>query len=75
MRIETFIRKQLGMKAHWVTKVEATAEPGPVGVHARNFSKVHIKSLGWEAKYSLKEGIARTYPWVEKQVRAAQVTR
>ncbi len=26
MRMETFIRKQLGMKAHWVTKVEATAE-------------------------------------------------
>lgn len=24
MRMETFIRKQLGMKAHWVTKVEAT---------------------------------------------------
>jgi hypothetical protein len=26
---------------------------------------------GWEAKYSLKEGIARTYPWIEAQVRAA----
>jgi len=24
---------------------------------------------GWEAKYSLKEGIARTYPWIEAQVR------
>ncbi len=46
--------------------------PGPVGVHARNFSKARIKSLGWEAKYSLKEGIARTYPWIEAQVRAAR---
>ena len=36
--------------------------PGPVGVHARNFSKARVKSLGWKAKYSLKEGIARTYP-------------
>jgi GDP-D-mannose 3',5'-epimerase len=45
--------------------------PGPVGVHARNFSKARIKSLGWEAKYSLKEGIARTYPWIEVQVKTA----
>jgi nucleoside-diphosphate-sugar epimerase len=36
------------------------------------FSKARIKSLGWEAKYSLKEGIARTYVWIEEQVRAAQ---
>ncbi len=43
--------------------------PGPVGVHARNFSKARIKSLGWEAKVSLKEGIARTYAWIEEQVR------
>lgn len=26
MRMETFIRKQLGMKAHWVTRVEETTE-------------------------------------------------
>jgi len=43
--------------------------PGPVGVQARNFSKARIKSLGWRAKYSLKEGVARTYPWIEAQVR------
>jgi len=46
--------------------------PGPVGVHSRNFSKARIKSLGWEAKYSLREGIARTYSWIEAQVRAAR---
>jgi nucleoside-diphosphate-sugar epimerase len=46
--------------------------PGPVGVHARNFSKARIKSLGWEAKVSLKEGIARTYAWIEQQVKAAR---
>jgi nucleoside-diphosphate-sugar epimerase len=44
--------------------------PGPVGVHARKFSKARIRSLGWEAKYSLKEGIARLYAWVEAQVKA-----
>jgi len=48
---------------------------GPVGVYALNFSKVHIKSLGWQAKYSLKEGIARTYPWIEEQVRNDRLHR
>jgi GDP-D-mannose 3',5'-epimerase len=43
---------------------------GPVGVQARNFSKARIKSLGWEAKVSLKEGIEQTYAWIEEQVRA-----
>jgi nucleoside-diphosphate-sugar epimerase len=46
--------------------------PGPVGVHARSFSKARIKSIGWEAKVSLREGIARTYRWIEAQVRAAR---
>jgi len=45
---------------------------GPVGVQARNFSKERIHSLGWRAKASLKAGIARTYPWIEAQVRAAR---
>jgi len=45
---------------------------GPVGVQARNFSKERIHSLRWRAKVSLKAGIARTYPWIEAQVRAAR---
>jgi GDP-D-mannose 3',5'-epimerase len=63
-------------------RIKVKYVPGPVGVHARNpstgsghrFSKARIKSLGWEAKYSLKEGIARTYPWIEAQVKAARKT-
>jgi GDP-D-mannose 3',5'-epimerase len=43
---------------------------GPVGVQARNFSKKRIKSLGWGAEISLKEGISRTYVWIEEQVQA-----
>jgi GDP-D-mannose 3',5'-epimerase len=43
---------------------------GPVGVHSRNFSNAKIESLGWSAKYPLRAGIERTYPWVESQVRA-----
>jgi nucleoside-diphosphate-sugar epimerase len=46
--------------------------PGPVGVHARNFSKARIASLGWKPRVSLQEGIARTYPWIEAQVRTAR---
>ena len=45
---------------------------GPVGVHSRNFSNARIYSLEWQAKVSLKEGIACTYPWIEEQVKAMQ---
>ena len=45
---------------------------GAVGVQSRNFSKARIKSLGWKAKTSLGDGIARTYPWIEARVRAAR---
>jgi nucleoside-diphosphate-sugar epimerase len=31
--------------------------------------KSKIKSLGWKAEKSLKEGIARTYTWIEEQVK------
>jgi nucleoside-diphosphate-sugar epimerase len=44
-------------------------------VQSRNFSKARIKSLGWEAKMSLREGIARTYPWIEDQMKALRVAR
>ena len=45
---------------------------GPVGVQSRNFSNERIYSLGWQAKHDLKDGIARTYPWVEAQVKEAR---
>ena len=44
---------------------------GPVGVQSRNFSNERIYSIGWQAKYYLKDGIAETYPWIEEQVRSA----
>jgi len=43
---------------------------GPVGVQSRNFSNQRIYSIGWKARYSLRDGIARTYPWVLEQVHA-----
>ena len=48
---------------------------GPVGVRSRNFSNERIYSTGWRARFSLRDGIARTYPWVEAQVRAKQGAR
>ncbi len=43
---------------------------GPVGVLSRNFSNGRIYSTGWRHRFSLHDGIARTYPWVEAQVLA-----
>jgi GDP-D-mannose 3', 5'-epimerase len=45
---------------------------GPVGVQSRNFSNERIYSIGWQAKNYLKEGIEKTYPWIEEQVKAQQ---
>ena len=45
---------------------------GPVGVHSRNFSKERIHSLGWKATTTLREGMEKTYAWVEAQVRRAE---
>jgi nucleoside-diphosphate-sugar epimerase len=42
---------------------------GPVGVRSRNFSNERIYSTGWQPRFSLRDGIARTYPWVEAQTR------
>ena len=53
-------------------KIRVKYVEGPVGVQARNFSKARIKSLGWKAQVSLREGIERTYTWIEQQVKAFQ---
>jgi len=42
---------------------------GPVGVLSRNFSNSKIYTTGFRPKYSLKYGIAKTYPWIEKRVK------
>lgn len=50
-------------------KIHLKHVDGPVGVQSRNFSNARIYSIGWESRFSLKDGIALTYPWVEEQVR------
>jgi nucleoside-diphosphate-sugar epimerase len=53
-------------------KINVKHVEGPVGVQSRNFSNARIYSTGWQAKFFLEDGIARTYPWVEEQVRKAR---
>ncbi|MBM4460574.1 MAG: NAD-dependent epimerase/dehydratase family protein [Chloroflexi bacterium] len=45
---------------------------GPVGVQSRNFNNERIYSTGWRARFPLREGIRRTYPWIAEQVRLAR---
>jgi hypothetical protein len=45
---------------------------GPVGVQSRNFSNEKIYATGWRPQFSLRDGIQRTYPWIEEQVMAAK---
>jgi nucleoside-diphosphate-sugar epimerase len=48
---------------------------GPVGVGARNFSHARIEGLGWRPRFSLRDGLAETYPWVAGQVKDAAMPR
>lgn len=44
--------------------------PGPQGVRGRNSDNTRLrKVLGWEPEITLEEGLARTYAWIEDQVK------
>ena len=44
--------------------------PGPLGVRGRNSDNTLIrKALGWAPSKPLKEGLRKTYPWIEEQVK------
>jgi nucleoside-diphosphate-sugar epimerase len=44
--------------------------PGPLGVRGRNSDNVLIKEkLGWAPAQPLKNGLAKTYPWVSNQAK------
>jgi nucleoside-diphosphate-sugar epimerase len=45
---------------------------GPEGVRGRNSDNTRCKEiLGWSPEISLEEGFAKTYPWIEAQVKEA----
>jgi nucleoside-diphosphate-sugar epimerase len=44
--------------------------PGPQGVRGRNSDNTRLREvLDWEPEISLEEGLARTYRWIEGEVR------
>ncbi len=44
---------------------------GPVGVMARYHKIDRMAAIGWEPRWPLIEGIRKTYPWIEQQVKNA----
>ena len=52
-------------------RVEKVHIPGPQGVRGRNSDNTRLRQvLNWEPQISLEDGLARTYSWIEQQVRA-----
>jgi GDP-D-mannose 3', 5'-epimerase len=48
---------------------------GPQGVRGRNSDNTRLRQvLNWEPALSLEEGLARTYRWIEEQVRHAGIS-
>ena len=41
----------------------------PKGVKGRNSDNTLIKKLSWEPKYSLSDGLKKTYYWIEEQIK------
>ena len=53
-------------------QTEAQVQPNaPKGVNGRNSDNTKIKEyLGWEPSIRLKEGLAKTYEWIESEMMA-----
>jgi nucleoside-diphosphate-sugar epimerase len=50
--------------------------PGPLGVRGRNSdNKLIHEKLGWKPSRPLREGMVRTYQWIEQQVRQTAASR
>jgi GDP-D-mannose 3',5'-epimerase len=55
-------------------KISIQHVPGPLGVRGRNSdNKLIEQKLGWKPSKLLREGIEKTYIWIEAQVRATQL--
>lgn len=51
-------------------KIEKNHIPGPLGVRGRNSdNRLISEKLGWAPSQTLKEGLEKTYEWIEWQVR------
>ena len=48
--------------------------PGPLGVRGRNSDNRLIRQkLGWEPKISLRDGLVKTFEWIDSQVRESMI--
>jgi GDP-D-mannose 3', 5'-epimerase len=55
------------------TSITKKHVPGPQGVRGRNSDNTRLREvLGWEPAITLEDGLARTYAWIEEQVRASR---
>jgi nucleoside-diphosphate-sugar epimerase len=53
-------------------KLRINHVPGPIGVRGRNSDNHLIRErLRWEPTMPLRDGLARTYAWIDKQVQAS----
>jgi GDP-D-mannose 3', 5'-epimerase len=53
------------------TKIAKKHVSGPQGVRGRNSDNTRLRQvLGWSPEISLEDGLARTYSWIESQVKA-----
>lgn len=51
-------------------KITINNIPGPEGVRGRNSDNKLIKEkIGWQPKHTLRDGIEKTYPWIDQQVK------
>ena len=58
------------------TYLEIKNVPGPVGVMGRCSDNALIeKELGWEPKYSLREGMEKTLHWIESQLVTNEISK
>ena len=54
-------------------KIDIDHVPGPTGVRGRNSENSLIKEkLGWTPGQTLREGLSKTYPWIEERVMEAR---
>jgi GDP-D-mannose 3',5'-epimerase len=52
-------------------KLKIEHVPGPLGVRGRNSdNKLIAEKLGWAPARPLREGLVKTYEWIEKQVKS-----
>ena len=48
----------------------------PRGVNGRNSDNTLIKAkLGWEPSITLRDGLSKTYAWIESQIEAVAAVR